>query len=146
MIERSDSPVVLMVSRALARLIQLFGAYVVFHGHYSPGGGFQGGALMAAGFILLRITEGVPVSQKEFPGWAAMPLAAVGALVFAGTGILPMLTGGNYLDYGAFPVPGVGVEMVRYYGILIVEIGIALAVTTTLVSIYDTLMEGGKDD
>ncbi len=146
MIKPTQSPVILMVSRALARLIQIFGVYVIFHGHYSPGGGFQGGALLGAGFILLRLTEGVAGSQSQLRTDFAMPLAAFGALIFAVTGILPMLFGGNFLNYGEFPVPGMEPVMVRYYGILIVEIGIGLAVATTLVSIYDMLAGGSDDD
>ena len=30
-------------------IIMAFGAYLVIHGHLSPGGGFQGGAVMATG-------------------------------------------------------------------------------------------------
>ena len=35
--------------------MQLFGLYVIVHGHYSPGGGFQGGVALGASFILLAL-------------------------------------------------------------------------------------------
>ena len=44
MIQRSSSPIVIVANRIVSRLIQLFALYVIFHGHYSPGGGFQGGS------------------------------------------------------------------------------------------------------
>mgnify|MGYP000491030853 CR=1 FL=1 len=44
-----------LVLRLLARLlipfILLFGLYVQFHGDFGPGGGFQAGVIIAAGFI-----------------------------------------------------------------------------------------------
>ncbi len=136
----SESVIIVVVSRALARLIQLFGIYVIIHGHYSPGGGFQGGALLAAGVILLRMTEGYRESQTETSTAAAIPLASLGALIFAGTGLVTLAFGGYYMDYGAVPVPGVEEPIVRYYGILLVEFGIGLAVMTALVAIFDDML------
>ncbi len=140
----SQSPIVIVVSRSLARVIQLFGIYVIIHGHYSPGGGFQGGALLAAGILLLRMTEGMEGSQVELPTALAMPTAALGALLFAVTGMAAWIGGGNFLEYAGLPIPGVEAVWLRHYGILVVEVGIGLAVTTALVSIFDDLV--GKGD
>ena len=49
------SPIVLLGARLLSPYIFIFGMYVIFHGHYSPGGGFQGGALLAASILLMRV-------------------------------------------------------------------------------------------
>ncbi len=136
----SESVIIVVVSRSLARLIQLFGLYVIIHGHYSPGGGFQGGALLAAGVLLLRMSEGREATQTETSTGAALPLAAIGTLVFAGTGLVTLAFGGHYMDYGAVPVPGVEEPLVRYYGILLVEFGIGLAVMTSLVAIFDDML------
>jgi multicomponent Na+:H+ antiporter subunit B len=144
MIKPSKSIIVIVVSRSLARVIQLFGIYVIIHGHYSPGGGFQGGALLASGILLLRMTEGMKGSQVEFPTHIGLPLAAVGTLLFVLIGFVPMFGGGNYLDYGAMPIPGVEAVWLRYFGILAIEVGIGLAVATALVSIFDALV-GGRD-
>jgi multicomponent Na+:H+ antiporter subunit B len=43
-----DSLVVRFAARVQAPLLQLYGIYVLLHGHYSPGGGFQAGAALAA--------------------------------------------------------------------------------------------------
>jgi len=141
----SHSIIVILVSRSLARVIQLFGIYVIIHGHYSPGGGFQGGALLAAGILLLRMTEGMRNSQAEFPSYIGIPLAAVGALLFAGVGVVAVLFGGQFLEYAALPFPGEAPAL-RYYGMLVVEVGIGLAVTAALVSIFDDLLGGPAGD
>ena len=47
-------------SKFLFPIIMLFGIYVMIYGHLSPGGGFQGGVVIASGVLLLLI------SHKEF--------------------------------------------------------------------------------
>ena len=42
--------------RLLVPVIQIFAFYVLAHGHVSPGGGFQGGVLMGASFILVALS------------------------------------------------------------------------------------------
>jgi multicomponent Na+:H+ antiporter subunit B len=134
------SPIVVLVGRVAAQLIQIFALYVIFHGHYSPGGGFQGGALLAASILLLRMIGGRETSQANFPSRWGPRLGAAGALVFLAIGAVAML-GGNYLDYAR--LGGGGAPAMRAQGILMVEIGIALAVMGTLVAIYDTLTAEG---
>ena len=141
MVRSKDNPIVSLVSRAVSPFIMLFALYVIFHGHYSPGGGFQGGTLLAASLILLRLSLGSKTAQLQFrTGWA-MPVGSIGVLVYFGTGLLTMLLGGNFLDYHFLPLGG-HAEMLRSWGILIVEIGVGLAVMAILVSIYDDLLEG----
>jgi multicomponent Na+:H+ antiporter subunit B len=141
-----SSPVVRVTCRMVARLIQVFAFYVIFHGHYSPGGGFQGGALLAAAVILLRLGEGLQRSRREFPPELALPLGAVGVLIYAGVGVLDLLGGGNFLQYEYTPIPGMTPSQLHYWGILIVEIGVGLAVMSVLVAIFDRLMEGRDHD
>ena len=38
-------------------LIILFGFYIIIHGHLSPGGGFQGGVIIASGFLLMFLAK-----------------------------------------------------------------------------------------
>ena len=140
MLDRYDSDIVQVVCSALTPFIQVFALYVVLHGHYGPGGGFQGGVLLAVSIILSRLYLGQEVSHQKFPPKLAMALGATGMLIFALAGLIPMATGGMFLDYGYLPIPWVSGASLRYLGILIVEIGIALAVFGTLVLIYDSLI------
>ncbi len=140
MTRASDSLIVALVSRAVAPLIQLFALYVIFHGHYSPGGGFQGGALLAASILLLRLSRGRQESQSNFPSGLGPTLGAVGAFCFLGTGLIA-LAGGNFLDYAQIPLPDLEPAELRSLAILCIESGIAMTVMGTLVSIFDTLSE-----
>ncbi|MFC1962192.1 MnhB domain-containing protein [Chloroflexota bacterium] len=139
MIKQHESIVIRITSTAMVPFIQLFALYVVFHGHYGPGGGFQGGVLFAVSFMLLRLCLGREMAAERFSPRLAMVIASAGMLVFMTVGILPLFTGGVFLDYGHLPIPGVSEAGLRYLGILIAEIGIALAVFGTLVLLFDNL-------
>jgi multicomponent Na+:H+ antiporter subunit B len=138
--EPTNSLIVHVTSRAIAPFILLIGLYVFFHGHYSPGGGFQGGVLLAAAILLLRLSLGVELGQAIMPTRITLRLSAGGALVFAGTGLLTVLVGGNFLDYHFLPIPGLTPQNLRYFGILLVELGVTVTVMLTLVAIYDELL------
>jgi len=120
----------------------VFGWYVIIHGHYSPGGGFQGGALLAASILLIRVAGGKQIAKLQIQEFATTPLAIIGVLIYFLTGLVAMIAGGYFLDYGQLPIPGMDPAYLRYTGILIIEIGIGLAVMAILVMIYDNLVRG----
>ena len=123
-----------VVTKFLVGSIMLFALYVQFHGDYSPGGGFQAGVIMAVAFITYGLVFNVTRAQKVFPPWLVHKMVALGVLVYAGTGIVSLLMGYNYLDYAALsphhPEHG------QHYGILIVELGVGITVTAVMVAIY----------
>lgn len=51
-------PIVCTVVKLLIPVIMVFGVYILFNGHLSPGGGFSGGAILGAGFILFAMAFG----------------------------------------------------------------------------------------
>jgi len=139
---RYENPIVEGVSRVMVPLIQLFGLYVIAHGHYGPGGGFQGGVILAASMMLLRLSLGEEQEHRRFSPRAAAALSAVGMLVFAATGLLSLVEGKEFLNYAGLPLGELSGAEARYLGILMVEIGIGLAVWGTLVMLFDHLLGG----
>lgn len=123
-----------VVTKLVVGSIILFAFYVQFHGDFSPGGGFQAGVIMAVAFILYGIVFGLRQVQAVCPVWLVHRLMALGVLVYAGTGIVSLFLGFDYLDYGAFvpdhPVSG------QHRGILAVEAGVGITVTGVMISIY----------
>ena len=130
--------------RILVPFVLLFAVYVVAHGHDSPGGGFQGGTILAAAVILVRLVHGQDVVWG-LTRVGALRLACGGVGVFAGIGFLSLLFAGNYLDYGVLPLP-LETVTVRFVGTLGIEIGVAMAVTGVLVLIFDALTAWGEED
>lgn len=79
-------------SRFFFPLIILFGAYVFLHGHLTPGGGFQGGAVVASAFLLLYLgSRGRRVSRA----WSTVTEALSG-LVFVVIGLVGLVAGSGY--------------------------------------------------
>lgn len=144
--KKTDSPIVLLGTRFLSPYIMLFGMYVIFHGHYSPGGGFQGGTLLATSILIMRISSGTKVAKIHFKDALSTPLAVLGVFIYFGTGLVAMFAGGYFLDYGQLPLPGLDGADLRYWGILIIEVGIGLTVMAVLVSIYDNMIMGEDYD
>lgn len=62
-----QSVVLQTVIKLLLPFIQVYGLYIIFHGHISPGGGFAGGAVMAASFVLFAMSYGVGEGFKRLP-------------------------------------------------------------------------------
>ena len=145
MIRPSGSPIVVLACKGLAIIIQLFAIYVIFHGHYSPGGGFQGGALFAASILLLRMSEGGKDSQQVFPSNWSIVVGSCGALIYILIGFLAMIFGGVFLDYSFLPLASDPAN-IRFIAILLIEVGVGIAVTASLVSIFDDLSAGEIDD
>lgn len=138
MITRYRSLIVSLACRVMAPFVFVYGIYVIMFGHYSPGGGFQGGTILAANVILMRMILGKEVTYRKFPPQMGLILGAIGLIIYAGTGLAAVLAGGNFLDYSFLPFEIPTPER-RYYGIFIVDIGIALAVFGVLLSIFDSL-------
>ena len=136
----TDSPILHVASRGISPVILLIGLYVFFHGHYSPGGGFQGGVLLASAILLLRLSLGPAMTQRIMPSGVTLRLSALGALIYVGIGLVALIFGGNFLDYHYLPMPWLTPEYLRYYGILLIEVGVTITVMTTLVAIYDDLL------
>ena len=140
MIERDDSVVVTAFVRFLAPTIQLFGLYVLVHGQESPGGGFQAGVILAATYLALALGLGRETLDRRVNERACLGLAAGGVGLYVLTGVLPMLGGAPFLDYGELPLP-VDAVRARYLGILFIETGVGLAVAATIVLIFCRLAD-----
>lgn len=138
--------IIIQTCRMLLPVIQLFGLYVIAHGHYSPGGGFQGGVILGASLILWAIARDLPAALNRVSIRRAMILASVGILIYAGIGALCLVFNGNFLDYSALHtvLPETNGIMARYWGMFGVEVGVAFTVSMVMFSIYANLASKGK--
>lgn len=125
-----------IVGKLIIPVLLLFGLLIQFHGKYSPGGGFSAGALFAAAIMLYGILEGADRSAKAMPQKVMLRLAALGCTLYTGVGIVCMLLGQPFLDYNALWSDP---QIAQYYGILLVEFGVGLTVTTVLIMIFNAI-------
>jgi multicomponent Na+:H+ antiporter subunit B len=89
-----------MVSVALPLTI-IYGVYIIVHGHLTPGGGFQGGAVVASGLAMLVVAYGSvwtmdKIKRKHLS--IEQILESVGALGFIALAFLGLIFGSVFFS------------------------------------------------
>jgi multicomponent Na+:H+ antiporter subunit B len=139
----NDHRILRIVGKFLIPMIMLFALYVQFHGDFGPGGGFQAGVIFASAFIIHTLLFGVESTMRIAPEWLLKIISASGVLIFGLTGVASMLLGGNYLDYdvlAANPITG------QHIGILVVEFGVGVTVTSVMMLMFFTFAARGEEE
>lgn len=129
----SDHSVPRVVAKLLIPFIMLFALYVQFHGEYSPGGGFQAGAIFAAAIMLYALVEGDARSREVLPDGVILFVMAAGVALYLAVGFAGMLMGGEFLNYSVLahdPVEG------QHLGILLIELGVGMTVAAVIVAMF----------
>jgi len=121
--------------RLLFPLILVFGAYVFIHGHLTPGGGFQGGAIIASGFLLIYLG----CRERRISRKASKLIESLGGLIFVVIGLLGLVFGGYFLLN--FLSKGTANALFSAGIIPIIYIAIGIKVGSELASIIDNLIE-----
>jgi multicomponent Na+:H+ antiporter subunit B len=117
----------------------LVGAYVVLHGHISPGGGFQGGVVLATGlhFAYLAGDLGVLSRMRPVPVFEVAEAAGAGAFVVVG--LAAMATGAaflsNVLPHGTFT------SLLSAGTVPLLNMAVGLEVASALVLILTRFLE-----
>ena len=135
------NPILRETSHLLIPAILLFGLYVQFHGEYGPGGGFQAGVIFASGIILYALLHGIKKAEKIISLSLTKTLAALGLLLYAGTGVVGIFLGGNFLDYNVLADEAVHGQ---HWGILVIELGVGITVATVIISIFYSFVKFNK--
>jgi len=143
-----DSLIIKVASHLMIPFMQLFALYVVAHGHYSPGGGFQGGVILGASLILLAISYNFERALEYLNEKKIILFVALGVLIYAGIGVICFFLGGNFLDYSVLSkiLPATDTIMARSHAMLGVEVGVALTVMVSMYGIYLCLSSNGRMD
>ncbi|TFG82090.1 MAG: DUF2105 domain-containing protein [Spirochaetales bacterium] len=101
-------------TRFLTSLLILFGVYIFVHGHLTPGGGFQGGVVIATAILLNLLAEpeshlahGVMTGVEALSGAAYVTLGLLGAFLawgFLDPRVLPAGSIGALVSAGTVPL------------------------------------------
>jgi multicomponent Na+:H+ antiporter subunit B len=93
---RSDGIAGFGILASIATL--LLALYIVAHGFLSPGGGFQGGVVIAAAFALVFLTVEYHAYARIAPTKYAEPLESFGAGAYVGLGLIAFAFGLEFLE------------------------------------------------
>jgi multicomponent Na+:H+ antiporter subunit B len=130
-----------VITKYLFPVIALFAFYVLFHGEYGPGGGFQAGVILSVAFILYALVFGMETTERVLPLKVLRILASTGVLIYAGTGVAALLMGGNFLDYSLLLADRTAGQKL---GILLVELGVGVTVSAVMLIIFYTFANRGR--
>jgi multicomponent Na+:H+ antiporter subunit B len=87
------------VSAAVAfSVLVIFGIYISTHGQLTPGGGFQGGVILASASMLIYIAENFSVFKRITSHPAVEVLEALGAGFYAVIGLVPLVLAEPFLS------------------------------------------------
>lgn len=126
-------------ARAVFHTILLFGVFLLFTGHNAPGGGFIGGLVTGAAFVLRYVAEGAD-DLRRTARVAPEALLGGGLVLAGGVGAAGIVVGGDfltqgYLLYGEVPALGrvaVHSTLVFDVGVFFVVVGLVLVLLRML--------------
>ncbi len=131
------SLVLRVATRFMLPLLLLFSLLLLLRGHNHPGGGFTGGLVAAAAFILYAFAFGAPEARRVL---ALEPhtLIGVGLLVAIGSAALPLfanrpLMTGLWVEPSLTGQVHVGTPLFFDVGVYLVVIGVCLMIVLQLV-------------
>jgi multicomponent Na+:H+ antiporter subunit B len=126
-------------TRFLMPLLLLFALFLLFRGHNEPGGGFVGGLVVAAAFILYAIAYGVDAGRRALLVDPSK-LLGVGLLVALSSGIPAVLRGRPFLT-AMWTTAGIDGLVVDVGTPLVFDVGVFFAVIGVVLTIVFTLAE-----
>ncbi|HOB34993.1 MAG: sodium:proton antiporter [Firmicutes bacterium] len=130
------------ITSLLLPFIQMYGIYVVFHGHLSPGGGFAGGMVLGVSLVLYILVFGLDSCLRKIPHHLSSALESFGTLWYAAVGFVGLLRGASFLmNKGAGIDVGTPGELFSGGLIFIITIGVGVKVASTMLSLFYTLVE-----
>jgi len=160
-----DDDILREVVMHITPMIQIYGIYVVFHGHLSPGGGFSGGVVLALSMVLFMLVFGRKEAMSHLiyrgkpegdgPSWqnrlkgygllmdmdARVPLGLVAGLLVIG---LKLAT---FFASGLIKIPlGTPGRLFSSGSILIVTLGVGFMVASTIITLFMLLVGEGPHD
>ena len=115
-------------------LILLLGAYIFLHGHLTPGGGFQGGVVIATGFLLLLLSD----RTGEFSHAAMTVVESLSGLSYVALGLVGLVRAAGFLDPRFLPAGEFG-RLASAGAIPVIYSLIGLKVGAELTGILDAM-------
>jgi multicomponent Na+:H+ antiporter subunit B len=126
-------------TRVLMPLLLLFAVFLLLRGHNQPGGGFVGGLVVAASFVLYSIAFGVNAGRRALLV-SPSTLLGIGLLTALASGVPGALLGQPFMT-ALWTELGAGAGTIVVGTPLVFDVGVFLAVIGVVLTIVFTLAE-----
>jgi multicomponent Na+:H+ antiporter subunit B len=153
------SRIVKTITAVTFPLAMIYGLYIIAHGHLTPGGGFQGGAVVASACAMILVAYGSVWVMGKIKEKHLSIFESLGALGFIGLAFFGLIFGANYFfnnflvsqnQLPLFNAIGVGLSNINTAGVIpLMNFAVGLKVIAGLFAIvlvmaYATSKKGGK--
>lgn len=110
-----------VVTGKLGPVVLVFGVYVMMYGHLSPGGGFQGGVVIASGIVFLALGNRIEASNRLTEPKVLARIEATAFLLLVAASLSGIVFGGGFFDN---PFEPLGIAPVGFIMLLNAIIGL----------------------
>lgn len=129
----TESQVILTTVKIISPFTLTYGMFMALHGADSPGGGFQGGAIVGVTILMIAFAFGIEPTRQWLSNSAIVGLVVGGVAIFFSIGAATMVFGGKFLEYGRFEsalgIPNGGkwaMEAIEIGGITLIVAGVVI--------------------
>lgn len=130
------------IAAVILPFVCVYGFYVIFHGHISPGGSFAGGIIVGLSYIAFSTIYGIEKGRAKIPDKVLTWTESFGTLWYGLTGLVGIFKGVPFL---ANKLAGVdlGLPGALFSGgiIFYIGLGVGIRVASTMITIFFALME-----
>ena len=141
----SNDPIVCTIVKILTPIIIIFGIYVLFNGHLSPGGGFSGGSVLGAGFILFAMAFGEDNAAKVIKPIYIRIITICSLSFYCLAKSYSFFTGNEFNGVHSVITPGTPGDFLSGGLILPLNIAVGFIVCCTMYSFYMIFKRGRLD-
>jgi energy-converting hydrogenase B subunit I len=111
----TPTPVQSLFGTPVIIILMCFGLLLIFGGHLTPGGGFQGGSVLATAFFISIVIYGIRQNPFSYGHDFLIGMETLGALMFLLMGVVGVLVSGYYLYNVGANIWGQGfLEFLKY--------------------------------
>lgn len=130
------------ITAIILPFIQMYGIYIIMHGHLSPGGGFAGGMILGMSMVLYMLVFGLDSCLRKVPHRMSSVMESMGTLWYGAVGLVGIIRGTNFLMNKGAGIPlGTPGELFSSGLIVIITIGVGIKVASTMLSLFYSLIE-----
>jgi len=137
-----DDVILNEVATRVVPMICLFGIYIIFNGHLSPGGGFAGGTVIGVAMVLFSLVFGLRATFAMVPENLLILLTSLGPLWYAVTGLVGVFRGVGFLANANAGIKlGTPGALLSAGLIPVITFGVGISVAITVTILFVILVE-----